>query len=283
MKSISFLLASILCAGSPAMAEISSAPTTTVVQPAGNLFRLGSEEVEKVREDFQAGAYKEFLNGMDRDYAAAKKSNGLEGLIELRKENTRAQIHPEFAHSFRVIQEERNKQLLEAIDNDDSLIAQKVRSAAAAQPTREESLISLYGKVPGSGKNSDENRLIDLDLEYYYKAIHLDAMSGMSLQEKKDKHLALEMDKMARMLKASQSFEDKKLKAAVERDASTLDVRLMRNYDMSDLNALARGKIKPVSPLEEKVASIISRSQGDLAELHRHLLDSLDNGQTVQK
>lgn len=282
MKSITFLLTSLLGAGSPLLAQ-SAAPPTEVVQSATNSFQLGGDEIRQVRADFNAGSYTKFLNSMDIDYQDAKKANGLEGLIEIRKEGGRTQIHPEFAHSFRVIQEQRNKQLVEATAGDESLFAQKVRSAATSHPSREESLISLYGKVPGTGKNSDENRLIDIDLEYYYKGIHLDADTKLSHQEKKQRHIALEMEKMDRMLKASQSFEDKNLKSAVERDGATLDLRLARNYDMSDLNALARGKIKPLSPLEERVATIVSRSQGDLAELHRQLINSLENNQTVQK
>jgi hypothetical protein len=181
-----------------------------------------------------------------------------------------------------VIQDAKKEQLLEVVKgSEDSVFSQKVRSAAAGTSVTDDKIIALYGKVPGSGKNNDENTLIDLDLEYYYKGIHLDSSKQT---DRRDKHMVLEMEKTDRMLKASQSFEDKELQKSVETYASLLDDRLSRNYDMADLHDLARGKVKPTTPAEKEAAAAVSRAQGALADLHRHLLDSLDEqGQTAQK
>ena len=56
--------------------------------------------------------------------------------------------------------------------------------------------------------------------------------------------MALEMEKADRMLKASQSFEDKALQKAVENHVLLLDEQLAKSYDMSDLNNLAKGKFR---------------------------------------
>lgn len=283
---ISLILASILCAGTPSIVEEkSSGPATVQVVPSP--FSLGSEVIKKIRIDYRDGSYSDFLKKMDSDYASAKKESALEGLIEIRKEGARAQIHPEFARSYRVIQDAKKEQLLEAVkDSDDSVFAQKVRSAADGTSVTDDKIISLYGKVPGSGKNSDENVLIDIDLEYYYKGIHLDSskLDSSKQADRREKHMVLEMEKTDRMLKASKGFEDKALQKSVETYATLLDERLARNYDMADLHDLARGKVKPATAAEKEAAAAVSRAQGALADLHRHLLDSLDEqGQTAQK
>lgn len=280
---ISLLLASVLCASAPiSVEENSSRSVTSVAQVAPNSFQLGTEVVQKIRTEYANGSYSEFLTSMDKDYASAKKESALEGLIEIRKEGARAQIHPEFVRSYRVIQDVKNQQLLEAVKGaPDSIFVEKVNSAASATPTFDETMLAISGKAPGTGKNCDENALIDIDLEYYYKAIHLDSSNSV---DRRAKHMVLEMEKADRMVKASQNFEDKTLRTSVEKYNASLNERLARNYDMKDLNDLARGKVKPATQQEKDAAAAVSRAQGALADLHRHLLDSLDeSGQTAQK
>jgi len=278
MKTIALILASVLCAGSPAMAETTPV-ATTVSQSASNHFLLGKEVVQAVRTEYTDGKYNDFLKEMDQDYKNAKKSNDLEGLIELRIETAKIKIHPEFTKTYRIIQDSKDKDLLRAASNlEETTFTKKVKSAAQSLAAIDDHMQALSYKVPGTGANSDENALIDIGLEYYYKAIHLDSLAAnSSMKDRKEKHMALEMEKMSRMLEASKTFTDKKLKSSIEDAAVILDNRIAKSYDMGDLLALGKGKIKPSSTLEEKAATIVSNSQGDLAELHRHLLNSLDN------
>jgi len=256
----------------------------TSVHIGTNSYEMGSSVVEKTRADYQHGKYREFLKKMDQDYKEAKESNGLEGLIELRQETAKVNIHPEFISSYDTIQATKNEQLLEVAGHNDSLFAQKVRSAARSIETESPLLRSLHFKVPSSpDTNADERAVIDIDLEYYYKSIHLDSMAAAfdSVLDRKEKHMVLEMEKVDRLQKAASSFEDKELKQAIQDAALHLDERLTKNYDMRDLLALARGSIKPSSALEEKVASVVGNAQGQVAELHRQLLHSLDNPEPI--
>jgi len=286
---LSIILASILSTGAPLAAENVQSEPTSAVQVVSNSYQTGSNVVEKTRAESKNGKYSEFLNQLDKDYSDAKADNGLEGLIELRKESGKVNIHPEFMRSYDAIQASKNENLLNAIGSDDSTFAQKVRSATSSVSADNKVLRSLIFKAPGTGENKDENTVIDIDLEYYYKGIHMDSLaaSGDSISNQKEKHMALEMERMDRLVKASQSFEDKALKIAIEQSAANLDKLLAKMYDTKDLLALSRGIIKPSSSVEEKVAAIVGNSQGQLAELHRHLLNSLDNAEpiaeTVQK
>jgi len=270
---ISILLASILCATAPILEERTE--TKTEVVQSQNSFKMGADVIGTVRADYQTGKYSDFLKEMDKDYRDAKKANELEGLIAIRKEMGKVKIHPEFGKSYRVIQQAKNADLLKAVTEDDSLFAKKVKFAAGSMPDQEERIIALNYKTPGEGQNEDENAVIAIGLEYYYKTIHLD--SKQDVADRQEKHIALEMEKTDKMFAASQSFNDKELKTAIANAVGDLDVRLSRMYDMADLIALGKGKIKPSSPTEEKVAAIVSNAQGDLAELHRQLLNNLDN------
>lgn len=285
---ISIFLATILCAGAPL--AVAQAEVVSTVQTRASSFEMGSSVVAKTRADYKAGKYSQFLKEMDNDHREAKANNGLEGLIELRKETGKVNIHPEFIRSFSLIQDSKNKNLLALVESDDSLFAQKVRSAAASIPEEKILLTSLHYKAPQAPDvTNDESAVIDLHLEYAYKAIHLDSLaaSGTSIPDKREKHMALEMEKMDRLVNASQGFEDKELKQAIEQSASTFDQRLAKKYDMKDLHDLSTGRIKSASPLEERAASIVGNAQGQISELHRHLLNNLDSeepiAETVQK
>jgi hypothetical protein len=280
----SIFLASILLAGTPLLVENVQSEAVTSAQIGTNSYEMGSFIVEKTRADYQNGKYSEFLKKMDRDYKEAKESNGLEGLIELRQETAKVNIHPEFIRSYDIIQASKNEHLLEVVGSDDSSFAKKVRSAARSIAADSPLLRSLHFKVPSAPDvNEDERAVIDIDLEYYYKSIHLDSLSASSksIVDRREKQIALEMEKMDRLLQAASSFEDRELEQAIENSALHLDARLAKNYDMRDLLALARGNIKSTSSLEEKVASIVGNAQGQIAELHRQLLNTLDNAEPI--
>jgi hypothetical protein len=273
MKTVSLLLASMLCTGTPAVPG--EGQRKSMNEQRVNVFLLGNEVVREVRGEYAGGGYKDFLNEMDEDYRKAKKSNQLEGLIEIRKDIGKIQIDPEFAKSYREIQKNKNKQLM-GLASGGGAFDQKLRSAAQSIQDPSSLLLELNYKAPGSGANADENALIDISLEYSYKETHLDSMaSTKKMGDLKQKHMVLEMQKMEKMVAASKNFADKDLKAAVEEAAAMLDARIAKSYDTNDLIALGRGQIKPANSQEENAAAIVSSSQGELAELHRHLLNSV--------
>lgn len=282
MKSISIILASILCAGAPVVAEEKAEAQTTIVQQESR-FKLGSEAIQEIRAKYQAGAYDEFLSEMDESYQSAKENNELEGLIEIRKEAGNYSISVDkLIDGFEAIQQEKNTLLLKAVSNSkDSILGQKVLAAAAQLPSGLQDatveLSQLRSKAPGTGSNADENKLIEIDLENHYKVIHLDSLAarGEKILDRKDKHFVLDMQKMDQMLAASAKFEDKDLKSLVETAAASYDLRLSKTYDLSDLNDLARGRVKPQSDMEEKVASIVADAHSKFSDLNRDLLDEV--------
>ncbi len=279
MNSISILLASLLCTGSPLLADASQNDVNVIVQQDSR-YRLGSEVVAQLRADYEAGVYDEFLSDMDRAYQQANDDEQLEGLVEIRKTNGEYTVSlKELTAGFEQIQAEKNQALLKAAAGDNnSLFAVKIRSVATPLPdaVREATiaLSELRHMGPGMGKNNDENQLIAIDLASHYKEIHLDSLAarGQDVENRRDKHLILEMQRMDLMKQASVNFEDKQLKSIIESAVSDNDLRLAKIYDSSDLNDLARGRTTPASAVEERVAGIVADAHAKFADLNRDLL-----------
>lgn len=273
------LLASILLTGSPVFAEGQTANTQELVSPKTTFMR-SSELIQTLRADLLSGRYADFLADMDKAYHDAKEGNQLEGLIEIRKEAVLSATD-QFAQGYETIQAEKNSALLKAVKEQNGVFADKVRSAATNNLNDQEldalqSLAFVRSNAPGTGKNIDENRLLEIDLEYAYKSIHLDSKvaAGQNIPDRKEKQLILEMSRMDQMLQASQGFEDKTLKAEVELVSSTLDARLTRASDVADLNLLVKGKMKPSSDVETQVAQILSQANEQLTALHLDVMNA---------
>jgi hypothetical protein len=271
MGNISTILAAILCATAPLSAIETLDPKTEAVQSS---FKLGRETVSSIRNAYEKGEYDEFLSEMDSSY----KNADLSGLIQMRDRDIPVEFQEDWEQRFIDLRAEKNKELLSVIsDEDDSLFSQKVRSVASqiTTPEQEKALTRLNSFIvlsPGKGANEDENVLISLDVEYEYKLMHASMPSSdLSLEQQLQHQVALRMEKMDRMIAASKNFQDPALKQAVSIASATLDERLARNLDGSDLNALVKGKVKPSNPTEERVYSILSLYQAKFSELMKEL------------
>lgn len=253
----------------------SQLPNTEIIQPVMNAQMSGFEAVEVMRKSFEKGKYDDFLKEMDISYQSVKEQGHLNQLAEMRVGES-SQLR-EFEEKALVLQSEKSKELISAVeDQTESLFVTKVLSAAAdlSDQSHQDAIAriaSFRAMSPGMGKNVDENRLIDLDLEYEYKSLHLD-LPGSSVHEKREKHCALKMEKLQKMLDASSDFQDESLKEAVLIYASNFDDRLAQSWDIADLNALTQGTVKPQNALEEKVAQILHSYQEKFSDMTRQFI-----------
>lgn len=279
MKSISIILSSILCAASPLLAQDAPQPAAEQTLPS---VQLGADSISRIRADYQKGAYDELFTELDESYKQVQSESQLSGLADMR-----ASIQPvpnltQWEEQRMQLQKERNSILIEALTSDDAF-GQKVRSAASSLSPEEEQawhqLARFRTMAPLSGANPDENRLIDLDLEYEYKALHLDMplIENEQISNRQDKQIALRMQKMDRMAEASKSFQDESLKGAVQFASKSFDKRLTQQRDLGDLMALVKGKQKPQNPQEEKIASILSSYQQKSSDLTKQFLETVNH------
>lgn len=279
MKSISIILSSILCAASPLIAQDAPKPAAEQTLPA---IQSGADAISRIRADYQGGKYDELLTELDDSYKQVESESHLSGLADMR-----ASIQPvlnlsQWEEQGLLLQKERSSALLSALTSDDAF-AEKVRSAASSLSPEEEQAwlqLSHYRTMaPLSGKNADENRLIDLDIEYEYKALHLDMplIQNQTIADRHEKHLALRMQKMERMAEASKSFQDESLKQTVQLASQSFDKKHIQQRDLGDLMALAKGKLKPQNQQEEKIASILASYQQKYSDLTKQFFETVNH------
>jgi hypothetical protein len=267
MGKISAILASIIFATAPLASGEGLVPR---VEESQRMERLGKDTVSSVRKAYELGEYDEFLKSMDEAY----KDADLSGLIQMRERDVPLEDQELLEAKFLALQMKKNGDLLKIIsDFDDSVFADKVRSLAASSSTSAQEkaisrLNSHIAKAPNTGANQDENRLIDIDLEFEYKLFHAKfPLDNVSPQERNDHQLVLRMAKMDKMKEAAKNFQDHELKKAVDLAEANLDQRLARNLDGADLNALVKAKVKPANETQERVFSVISSYQGQFDDL----------------
>ncbi len=270
MGNISTILAALFCATAPmGTLVMTQAPVEAVAEP-----RLGKERVSSVRAAYAKGEYSAFLKEMDESY----QKTDLNGLIQMRQGHVSVETQEKWEQKFLNFQKERNQQLAAILaDTDDSAFAKRVRSATVNPLTPEQEkafskLNAFIAMAPGTGANADENKLIDIDLEYEYKILHADLPGQeLSADERQAYNLALRMEKMDKMKAAAKSFQDLGLKQTVGMASDTLDAMLARNLDGVYLNGLLKNKAKPANETEEKAFAILSLYQGKFADLMKEI------------
>ncbi|MBX7065788.1 MAG: hypothetical protein K1X28_01015 [Parachlamydiales bacterium] len=271
MGNISTILAALFCATAP-VSSLLVASEPVKVEVSQSEIESGKEKISSIRKAYEKGEFDSSLKEMDESY----KKADLSGLIQMRQKEVPVDFQEKWEQQFLDLQKERNRELIAVLsDTDDSPFARKVRSASVNLMTPEQEkafskLNSFIAMAPNSGANADENKLIDIDLEYEYKILH----ASLPTQDSdKDLKLALRMEKMDKMLEASRSFQDVGLKQAVGIASDVLDASLARSLDGAYLNGLLKNKAKPANAAEEKVLSVLTLYQGKFSDL----LKEIDN------
>lgn len=273
MKKMNMILAAFLCSSASLTAQEGPQKPTSALPAVKVKVKLGQEEIAAIRRGYEAGQYDAFLEEMDSAYQKTKENNQLAQLSEMRK----GPFDPAQSDSVKVLQEQKRQELLQSVKGEkESPLVQKILSASGAPLSKEEQgaidrLASLHFLAPGSGKSRDENQLIDLDLEYECKALHVSGPSidGKPLVDLREKFAVLRMEKMDKMSALSKGFEDASFKQTIQLAKEHFDERLAQSWDLADLHALARGKAKTSSALEEKVVSIVSSYQEKFFDLSK--------------
>lgn len=264
MKTITLALAALLSTGEPSV-ENQEKPKAQEEQQVVLAPQTGKAAVAEIRLKYEQGQYDDFLKAMDASFRHVQETNQLAPLAEMREgpiEDT------QWLTKTYTLTQERNQDLLAAVEGQEGLFAEQVRSIAS-QPSSEEeatalaNLSKLHLMAPGKGKNSDENALIALDLEYEYKAIHLDMpmIGGKVDPAALEKQIVLRMEKMDKMRTIAQGMQDGEWKKTVVLAGGTLDTRLSAMYDRAEIDSLLKGQVKPTDAVQEKVVTIFQVHQ----------------------
>lgn len=275
MKNLSILLAVLSIGASPLLASEALSPNVKIEQSIQIQQKLGVQAIAEIRQAYESGDYDDFLKELDDSYLSARDKNQLTQLIGMREGVS--DDWEKWDDQARKLQELRGRELIAAVEDESgSLFKDKVISAATHFSSSEQDdalfrMAALRQMAPNSSENSDENKLIDLDLEYEYKSLHL-STPGKPTSDLKEKQMVLRMEKAQKMSDLSKSFKDASLKKDVDFYVQDLDLRLAQNWDTIDLNALASGRVKPANAREEKVVSILNQYQEKFSDLAKQFI-----------
>jgi len=262
-KTFGMLCAAIVCTAGAFATEETSQPITTE-QISKEKSSLGRDSISQIRQEYRDGRYDSFLKEMDASYNEVLSSEGIDEFIKLRSGES---ISSEMIEKMERLQEERHTRVMQVLGNQDSVFAQKVRSAIPSHPfTKDDLFFKLHQMVPGSGATQDENTCIDLDIEYDYKVTHL---ASYGLDDVRSLYYALKMEQMDKLSFAAQSFQDENLKQMIGVVQENFDERLSQNWDLADLYSLMREKPSTLGSTEGKVIGILQAHQSHLADLEK--------------
>lgn len=273
MKKIYAVLALSLAVGGSAFAlEETLKPEQEVV---AETFATGESRVARLRAGYENGEFNSLLSSLEEEYSGLQKSGRVEEFAEMRRvieaDAELKALASQFDKMAEKLLQERNAELSALCQGRDQEIAtRRVKSIIAPvdelQKEAMRTLSSLRFKTPDQAGSQDEKTLIEIDLAYEFKSVQLNLQQeeGSTLLEKQ---IVLGMDKMRKMVQASESFTDSKLKKTVSLAAAGFDAWQVKNLDMKDLLAASK---KPSSDLDRSIGSVLGGYKAKKDDLYQN-------------
>lgn len=228
----------------------------------------GNERVAALRADYEHGKFNSLLDFLEAEYAKLKKSGRVDEFAEMRRvgeANERMKgLSGQFDKMAADLLQERNGELRALCEGHEGEAAALLIQSVASPVDEKEAMRALSAlrfKTPDQAANVDELALIEIDLAYEFKSVHL----GLN-QDEVEKQIVLGMDKMQKMVQASESFSDASLKETVANAALGFDAAQAKHLDMRELLALAK---KPSSDLERSVGGILTAYKAQKDDLYQ--------------
>lgn len=230
--------------------------------------------IEEVVRDYCKGDYNTFLKEIDNIYQKKNKNREYDIALEERKKC----VAPVLGHDRDLFSQEKMGALFEEqereliniyIDHPDETFSQEVRDMLffTPSPKEQESIDYLYGlscKSEGDGSTPLEDKLINIDIEFWFKGFLLRLYKA---QEKVDaltfekRWLVLQIEKLRQMNKEcvideSGDVKSKEfIKIACDLAPKLQAISWTRRY----LVSLGQGKVEPKTLVEKKMQSVITK------------------------
>ena len=260
--------------------KIESVKSEQVVAPQQKL-------IDEVLSDYREGRYNNFLKSIDASYK--EKSNNWEfnSALEERKKlsemvtDYQGERGDAFKKDIATLHEAQNRELVEVcINNPREKISSEVRDMVFFSPNPHELesieyVHQLSNKFKGDGVTPLENKLINIDTEFWLKELSIGVAltQGQIDQETFQKqYLVLQVEKMKQMKDACQGdLVDVKIKSYIDTAAEVLPKVKASASTRQYLTALGRDKVAPKCEAEKKMQSIMaSYLQKEDALIEKH-------------
>ena len=277
MKKIYAILGLALCIGGAAIAAEEGMEPVQQSVASRQAPETGHELVAALRQEYTEGKFNSFLDGLEDDYQDLEKSGRLAEFASMRQAPEADSKLNDLARHYEALapdlQQQRDSELKEICQGQDAEIACKRVQSATAETDQDQQeamsyLADLRFKTPEQAANDDERKLVEIDLAYEFKLVHLDVqrLSGED-SDLQQKQIVLGMEKIEKMQDAAKGFSDQSLKKKIDLAAKGYDVRQSQIIDMRDLVAASK---KPSSDLDRKIGAILSSYKSKKDNLYQN-------------
>ena len=231
--------------------------------------------IEEVLADYRAGHYNSFLKKSDEDYQEAEKKWKNNDLLEQRKKLS-SMVHDygidktdDFKKQIATLYEAQDQELIEiALSHPNEKISREVRDMVFFSPSKqeEESLEFIHGlslKFKGDGTTPIENKLINIDTEFWLKGLSLEIAKAQSKMDDKTfqkRYIVLQLEKIKKMNEACQGdLVDIKIKSYIDTACTVLPKAYASSTTRKHLMALGKGKLSPQNPIEQELQAVMAK------------------------
>ncbi len=231
--------------------------------------------IDEILSDYRAGKYNTFLKKADSDYQEAENKWKNNDLLEQRKKLSTV-VHDygidktdAFKTQIATLHENQDRELVEiCLSNPNKKISHEVRDMIFFSPSKQEveSIEFIHGlslKFKGDGTTPIENKLINIDTEFWLKGLSLEiakTQNKVNDETFQKQYLILQLEKVKQMEEACQGdLVDVKIKSYVETASSVLPKVYASASTRKHLAALGKGKIAPQSAIEQEMQVVMAK------------------------
>jgi len=258
------------------MASFAFGSTTKDPDPQALQVQTEQKLIDEVMNDYRNGGYTSFLKKMDATYREGNKKWEYNSALEERKKlSTYVQdFGQEKTDSFKtkmhVLVEAQDRELADVcINNPDEKFSREVKDMVFFTPSPKEqaSLDYLHGlsyKFKGDGVTPLENKLINIDTEFWLKEISLGvakAQNKIDPETYQKQHIVLQIEKLKQMKEACDTDEygDIKTQELVKTAYNLMPKVHASSVTRKHLIALGQGKIEPKTQSEKEMQAIVAK------------------------
>ncbi|MDJ0651714.1 MAG: hypothetical protein QNJ27_01695 [Simkaniaceae bacterium] len=229
--------------------------------------------IDEVLYDYHAGKYNNFLKKVDDEHREAEKKWKNNDLLEQRKKLS-SMIHDygidkadAFKQKIAALHHARDQELIEiALNHPNERISREVRDMIFFCPSKheEESIAFIHNlgtKFKGDGVTPIENKLIQIDTEFWLKSLSLEIASTQNKMDEETfqkRYLVLQIEKIKQMSEACKGdLVEGKIKSLVDTASTVLPKVYASASTRKHLTALGKDKTAPQTPAEKELQAIM--------------------------
>lgn len=231
--------------------------------------------MDKVLSDYNEGKYQPFLRQVHESYIDANKKWEYNSILEERKKlSTVVQDFDSpktdtFKKKIAKLQEAENREIADlCISEPNSVLIREIKDMLFFTPSQYEQeslqyLANLNWKFKGDGKTPLENKLIEIDTEFWLKSLSLDLLATQNKIDAKTyekRSAVLHLEKLRQMQLVCQDQEiHPKIRGYIETAKKIYPKVHASSLTRKYLHNLATGKSQPQNQTEAKLQAIVTR------------------------